>query len=173
MGSSLARSPRVRTRRLQPACFANVCSMWSRNPTPVHTQICWEGEFWLAWCSVFWSGTGDGNLLLLGRRSSGPPSRDSDTWDLCFFCCALHKDFACFKSRTHFHSRNSEKLDCESQVVALPTMLMKCFSSQTRLLHRVRILARTLPCIVTGFSPANLSYLGWNCCPMTFTPFPA
>ena len=36
----LVRSPFVLILRLHPACFANACSMWSRNPIPVHIQIC-------------------------------------------------------------------------------------------------------------------------------------
>lgn len=38
----LAKSPLHLNRRLHPACFAHACSMWSKNPTPVHIQMCCE-----------------------------------------------------------------------------------------------------------------------------------
>lgn len=39
---SLCKSPRQRRAKLQPACLARACSMWSRNPMPVLTAMCCE-----------------------------------------------------------------------------------------------------------------------------------
>lgn len=84
----LAKSPLHRTRRLQPACFDQACSMWSKKPTPVHIQMCCDAviceAWWFASCAgigVFEAGRLSGEKWSYsGRWSIGPPSSERETW---------------------------------------------------------------------------------------------
>lgn len=83
MKDILYRSPLHRTLRLQPACLARACSMWSRKPMPVSMSTCWEAEDCEAW--VLWTGfephwEESGKCGEEGRGSRAPPSRESETW---------------------------------------------------------------------------------------------
>ena len=99
----LVRSPLVLILRLQPACLANACSMWSRNPIPVHIQMCWCSVICDAWVSSVCGGMagvevfGDVEVLESGKcsesgsRSSGPPSKERETWILVSLVFLLMK----------------------------------------------------------------------------------
>ena len=80
----LYKSPLHRTRKLQPACFASACSMWSRKPMPVSISTCCEAEDCEA-CVFFVSVLlepkgGGGKCGEEGRAESSPPSRERETW---------------------------------------------------------------------------------------------
>ena len=75
-GGVLYRSPFVCSTRLQPACLASACSMWSRKPMPVSMCMVWESEVCKAWVLDKPRGKP------VDRSSRGPPSRLSVSWTL-------------------------------------------------------------------------------------------